>query len=54
MLEWHLTAAEGTFDEHAMTDRSGSGSAAEEIKKLPFGDISWPMSGNDSIAEVAS
>jgi len=23
MLEWHLTATEGTFDEHAMTDRSG-------------------------------
>jgi len=37
-----------------VTGRNGSGSAAEEIKKLPFGDISWPMSGNDSIAEVAS
>ncbi|MDP1929242.1 MAG: hypothetical protein Q8K62_12135 [Thiobacillus sp.] len=32
--------------------RYGSGSAVDEIRKLPFGEISWPMSGNDPIAEV--
>jgi hypothetical protein len=34
------------------TVSSGLGPAAEEIGKLPFGEISWPMSGNESIAEV--
>lgn len=40
------------FDEQAMTGRSGSGSAVPEIRKLPFGEISWPMSGNDPITEI--
>ena len=35
-----------------MAGRSGPGSAAEEIRALPFGETFWPMSGNDSIAEV--
>jgi hypothetical protein len=35
-----------------MAGRSGPGSAAEEIRVLQFGEISWPMSGNESIAEV--
>lgn len=30
----------------------GSGSAVEKIRKLPFGEISWPMYGNDPIADV--
>lgn len=32
----------------------GSCPAAEEIGKLPFSEISWSMSGNESIAEVDS
>jgi len=45
-------ASTQTLSKHAATDHYGSGPAAEEIEKLPFGDISWPMSGNDCIAEV--
>jgi len=41
-----------TLSDGISTVSSGSGSAAEEIRKLPFGEISWPMSGNESIAEV--
>ncbi len=37
-----------------LSGRYGSGPAAEEIRKLPFGEISWPMSGNGIIAEVVS
>ena len=37
-----------------LNDRNGSIPAAEEIKKLPFGEISWPMSGNGIIADVVS
>jgi len=31
---------------------SAACTAEEEIRKLPFGEISWPMYGKDSIAEV--
>jgi hypothetical protein len=34
------------------TDRNGLCPAAEEIRKLPFIEISWPMSGNESLAEM--
>ena len=32
--------------------RCGSDPAAEKIRMLPFGEITWPMSGNEIIAEV--
>ncbi len=31
---------------------SGLDPAVEEIRALSFGEISWPMSGNNAIAEV--
>jgi hypothetical protein len=37
-----------------LSSRFGSGPAAEEIRKLPFGEIYWLMSGNRIIAEVVS
>jgi len=47
-----FTQPEQALEYQTVKDCSGSGPATEEIRKLPFGEISWPMSGNESIAEV--
>ena len=35
-----------------LNDGSVSGPADQEFKKLPFGEISWPMSGDEPIGAV--
>jgi hypothetical protein len=46
------SAQQETAGTTTLNFRLGSGPAAEAIRKLPFGEISWLMSGNESIAEV--
>ncbi len=48
------TSHEQSVERSLANGSSGSGPAVEEIRKLPFGEISWPMSGNGIIAEVVS
>ena len=47
-----FTQSEQALEYQTVKDCSGWGPATEEIRKLPFGEISWPVSGNESIAEV--
>jgi hypothetical protein len=44
--------SEQALEYQTVKDCSGWGPAKEEIRKLPFGEISWPVSGKESIAEA--
>jgi len=42
-----------TVNQEMLKDCLGSGAAPQEIKKQPFAEIPWPMSGDQSIAAAA-